>query len=307
MTRAACLDPVETGNVWAKLAALRPPASPGFFALSRVAVRDEIPAAPEMRCESSCPAPPWRLLRSVLPGGPGAHGGQQFPGALVVGGVQPQHVEQGLLGFLDAVQLPQREGHAVEGTQERPVVQVAPVQEAAERVRQRQLGDAHRGLVMAERGAQPRPPLALPGRRHPWRRRPVRCCQVQVVVAEVRPCVDVARLAADDAFQGAMVAGGVARGVTLVQGAVEREIPVGAVAGRVRVGQDAVGAGAGCCDALPPAGGGSVVAAGPGKKDEPVTVKAGDSVLYGKYAGTEFQINGEDLLILRESDILAVL
>ena len=52
---------------------------------------------------------------------------------------------------------------------------------------------------------------------------------------------------------------------------------------------------------------GTVVAAGPGKKDEPVTVKAGDSVLYGKYAGTEFQINGEDLLILRESDILAVL
>ena len=52
---------------------------------------------------------------------------------------------------------------------------------------------------------------------------------------------------------------------------------------------------------------GTVVAAGPGKKDEPVTVKAGDSVLYGKYAGTEFQINGEDLLILRESDILAAL
>jgi len=52
---------------------------------------------------------------------------------------------------------------------------------------------------------------------------------------------------------------------------------------------------------------GTVVAAGPGKKDEPVSVKAGDAVLYGKYAGTEFQLNGEDLLILRESDILAVL
>ena len=52
---------------------------------------------------------------------------------------------------------------------------------------------------------------------------------------------------------------------------------------------------------------GTVVAAGPGKKDEPVSVKAGDSVLYGKYAGTEIQIEGEDLLILRESDILAVL
>ena len=52
---------------------------------------------------------------------------------------------------------------------------------------------------------------------------------------------------------------------------------------------------------------GTVVAAGPGKKDEPVTVKIGDTVLYGKYAGTEFQISGEDLLILRESDIPAVL
>ena len=52
---------------------------------------------------------------------------------------------------------------------------------------------------------------------------------------------------------------------------------------------------------------GTVVAAGPGKKDEPVSVKAGDMVLYGKYGGTELQINGEDLLILRESDILAIL
>ena len=52
---------------------------------------------------------------------------------------------------------------------------------------------------------------------------------------------------------------------------------------------------------------GVVVAAGPGKKDEPVSVKAGDAVLYGKYAGTELQLNGEDLLILRESDILAIL
>jgi chaperonin GroES len=52
---------------------------------------------------------------------------------------------------------------------------------------------------------------------------------------------------------------------------------------------------------------GTVVAAGPGKKDEPVTVKPGDKVLYGKYAGTEVQINGEDLLIMRESDLMAVL
>ncbi|RYF37559.1 MAG: co-chaperone GroES [Chitinophagaceae bacterium] len=51
---------------------------------------------------------------------------------------------------------------------------------------------------------------------------------------------------------------------------------------------------------------GVVVAAGPGKKDEPVTVKAGDSVLYGKYAGTEISVDGEELIIMRESDILAI-
>ena len=51
---------------------------------------------------------------------------------------------------------------------------------------------------------------------------------------------------------------------------------------------------------------GVVVAAGNGKKDEPVTVKVGDTVLYGKYAGTEIQIEGQDLLIMRESDILAI-
>ena len=52
---------------------------------------------------------------------------------------------------------------------------------------------------------------------------------------------------------------------------------------------------------------GVVVAAGPGKKDEPMTVKAGDTVLYGKYAGTEINIEGKDYLIMRESDILAVI
>ncbi|SJZ43108.1 chaperonin GroES [Chitinophaga eiseniae] len=52
---------------------------------------------------------------------------------------------------------------------------------------------------------------------------------------------------------------------------------------------------------------GVIVAAGPGKKDEPVTVKAGDTVLYGKYAGTEVRIGNEDLLIMRESDILAII
>ena len=51
---------------------------------------------------------------------------------------------------------------------------------------------------------------------------------------------------------------------------------------------------------------GTIVAAGAGKKDEPLTVKVGDTVLYGKYAGTEIQIEGEDLLIMRESDILAI-
>jgi chaperonin GroES len=51
---------------------------------------------------------------------------------------------------------------------------------------------------------------------------------------------------------------------------------------------------------------GEVVAVGPGKKDEPTTVKIGDSVLYGKYSGTEINIDGSDYLIMRESDILAI-
>jgi chaperonin GroES len=51
---------------------------------------------------------------------------------------------------------------------------------------------------------------------------------------------------------------------------------------------------------------GTVVAAGPGKKDEPVTVKVGDTVLYGKYSGTEIQVEGGEYLIMRESDILAI-
>ena len=52
---------------------------------------------------------------------------------------------------------------------------------------------------------------------------------------------------------------------------------------------------------------GTVVAVGPGKKDEPMTVKIGDSVLYGKYAGTEITIDGNNYLIMRESDIVAVI
>ena len=51
---------------------------------------------------------------------------------------------------------------------------------------------------------------------------------------------------------------------------------------------------------------GKVVAAGPGKKDEPMTVEVGDHVLYGKYGGTEITIEGTDYLIMRESDIYAI-
>ncbi|HVV06585.1 MAG TPA: co-chaperone GroES [Puia sp.] len=52
---------------------------------------------------------------------------------------------------------------------------------------------------------------------------------------------------------------------------------------------------------------GIVIAAGPGKKDEPITVKKGDTVLYGKYSGSELTLDGENVLVMRESDILAVL
>lgn len=52
---------------------------------------------------------------------------------------------------------------------------------------------------------------------------------------------------------------------------------------------------------------GQIVAVGTGKKDEPLTVKVGDAVLYGKYSGTELNIEGKDYLIMRESDIYAVL
>ena len=51
---------------------------------------------------------------------------------------------------------------------------------------------------------------------------------------------------------------------------------------------------------------GKVVAVGNGKKDEPITVKVGDTVLYGKYAGTEITVEGKELLIMRESDIYAI-
>ncbi len=48
------------------------------------------------------------------------------------------------------------------------------------------------------------------------------------------------------------------------------------------------------------------MAVGTGKKDEPMTLKVGDIVLYGKYAGTEIQVDGKDVLIMRESDIFAI-
>ena len=50
-----------------------------------------------------------------------------------------------------------------------------------------------------------------------------------------------------------------------------------------------------------------IVVVGRGKKDEPTTVKVGDTVLYGKYSGTELQHDGTDYMIMRESDILAIL
>jgi chaperonin GroES len=52
---------------------------------------------------------------------------------------------------------------------------------------------------------------------------------------------------------------------------------------------------------------GTVAAVGTGKKDEPMTVKVGDAVLYGKYSGTEISLDGKDYLIMRESDILAII
>lgn len=51
---------------------------------------------------------------------------------------------------------------------------------------------------------------------------------------------------------------------------------------------------------------GKVIAVGTGKKEEPMTVKVGDQVLYGQYSGTEIKIDGKDLLIMRESDIYGI-
>lgn len=52
---------------------------------------------------------------------------------------------------------------------------------------------------------------------------------------------------------------------------------------------------------------GTVVAVGNGKADEPITVKVGERVLYGKYSGSELKIDGKDYLIVRESDLLGIL
>ena len=57
---------------------------------------------------------------------------------------------------------------------------------------------------------------------------------------------------------------------------------------------------------------GEVVAVGPGARDEsgkvqPLDVKAGDRVLFGKWSGTEVKLDGEDLLIMKESDIMGVI
>ena len=52
---------------------------------------------------------------------------------------------------------------------------------------------------------------------------------------------------------------------------------------------------------------GNIVAVGPGTKDNPITVKVGDVVLYGKYSGTELNHEGKDYLITKENDILAII
>ena len=51
---------------------------------------------------------------------------------------------------------------------------------------------------------------------------------------------------------------------------------------------------------------GTVIATGEGTKDEKMVVKEGDTVLYGKYAGTEVELDGEKLLIMRQTDILGI-
>jgi chaperonin GroES len=52
---------------------------------------------------------------------------------------------------------------------------------------------------------------------------------------------------------------------------------------------------------------GKIIAAGNGTKDEPLTVKVGDNVLFGQYAGTEIKLDGKTFLIMREADIYGIL
>lgn len=52
---------------------------------------------------------------------------------------------------------------------------------------------------------------------------------------------------------------------------------------------------------------GTILAVGPGTKDETMELKVDDTVLYGKYAGTEVEIDGEKVLIMRQSDVLAII
>ena len=52
---------------------------------------------------------------------------------------------------------------------------------------------------------------------------------------------------------------------------------------------------------------GKIVAVGPGTKENPVTLKVGDNILYGKYSGTELKHDGIDYLIMKENDILAII
>ncbi len=52
---------------------------------------------------------------------------------------------------------------------------------------------------------------------------------------------------------------------------------------------------------------GKVIATGSGKKDEPMELKVGDIILYGKYSGTEITVEGKEYLMMRQSDVLAVI
>ncbi len=52
---------------------------------------------------------------------------------------------------------------------------------------------------------------------------------------------------------------------------------------------------------------GKVISTGAGKKDEPMEIKPGDTVLYGKYSGTEINVDGKNYLVMSQSDVLAII